>query len=224
LRRCRTSVSAAIELIERLPTAERPELLAIYPSWRGDFPLWFGERVAEVPARGNVICGAPSKVIYEAHWAPLDESAEPFFLAETEQVTAEFDWADMVSERAASYERVPRSPGRVAMKLRPHGRHPERDVFDAGRNSSQGTRERFLLRGVEPHRPLRLVFRSAPVADLEIPLSVDGRPVPPLHLPRTDGWLESSIDVPAPASGTIAVELGPSRERLMFHAWAVQDR
>jgi hypothetical protein len=97
-------------------------------------------------------------------------------------------------------------------------------VFDAGRNSPEGTRERFVLRGVLPGRPLRLVLRAAPVADIAIPVSVDGRPAGMLNLPRTDGWLEAGIDLPPPAETHVTIELGASGERNLYHAWAVQPR
>jgi len=223
-RATRAHVSAAVELIERLPAAERPELLAIYPSWWDELPLWFGERVGEVPARGNVICGAPSKVIYAAKWAPLDGSALPFGLLPTEQVTAEFDWADVMSERAAAYQRTPSAGGRVASKLLPDPAQPKRDVFDAGRNTPAGATERFVLRGTIPGRPLKLIVRAAPVADLVIPVSVDGKRAAPLRLPRTDGWLEVGIELPPPASNEIVIELGASGERVLYHAWAIQSR
>jgi hypothetical protein len=223
-RATRAHVSAAVELIEHLPPAERPTLLAIYPSWWDELPLWFGKRVGEVPARGNVICGAPSKVLYAAHWASLDGSALPFNLAPSEHVTAEFDWADVTSESACRYERVPALGGRVASKLLPSLANPARDVFDAGRNTPEGTRERFVLRGVVPGRPLRLVLRAAPVADITVPVSVDGNAVGMLKLPRTDGWLEAGIDLPPPGTSRITVELGSSGERNLYHGWAVQPR
>jgi hypothetical protein len=223
-RATRAHVSAAVELIEHLPAAERPQLLAIYPSWWDELPVWFGKRVGEVPARGNVICGAPSKVLYAAQWASLEGSALPFELPASEQVTAEFDWADVTSESACLYERTPALGGRVASKLLPNVAHPSRDVFDAGRNSPEGTRERFVLRGVVPGRPLRLLFRAAPAADIAVPVSVDGRPVGTLKLPRTDGWLEASIALPPATADRIAVELGASGERNLYHVWAIQPR
>jgi hypothetical protein len=223
-RATRAHVSAAVELIEHLPPAERPTLRAIYPSWWDELPLWFGKRIGEVYARGNVICGAPSKVLYAAHWAALDGSALPFELAPSERVTAEFDWADVMSEAASRYERIPARADRVASKLLPSLDNPARDVFDAGRNTPEGTRERFVLASVIPGRPLRLVVRAAPVADIAVPVSVDGRPAGTLRLPRTDGWLEVGIDLAVPASDRITVELGSSGERILYHAWAVQPR
>ncbi|HEY3497050.1 MAG TPA: hypothetical protein VGK73_20265, partial [Polyangiaceae bacterium] len=222
-RATRAHVGAAIELIEHLPADERPALLAIYPSWWDELPLWFGSRMLEVPARGNVICGAPSKVLYRATWTALEGSAEPFRLPRGARISAEFDWADVTSERAGDYERLPASGGRVAVKVLAHPDEPWRDVFDAGRNSPEGTRERFTLSGLTPGRPLRLLFRAAPVADLRIPVLADGKDVGTLALPRRDGWLEVTIDLPPPSGRTLHIELGPSRERVLYHVWAIQD-
>ena len=37
-------LGATLELIERMPAADRPDVFAIYPSWWGDLPSWFGRR------------------------------------------------------------------------------------------------------------------------------------------------------------------------------------
>ena len=36
-----------------MPKAERPDLMAIYPSWWGDLPTLFGHRITEVPVIGT---------------------------------------------------------------------------------------------------------------------------------------------------------------------------
>jgi hypothetical protein len=222
-RATRAHVGAAIELIEHLPLNERPALLAIYPSWWDELPLWFGSRMLEVPARGNVICGAPSKVLYRADWSALQGSSIPFGLPRGARVSAEFDWADVTSERSSRYERLPESGGRVAVKVLAHPFEPWRDVFDAGRNTPEGTLERFTLSGIDPVRPLRLLVRGAPVAALRVPVSIDGKRVGNLDLPRQDGWAEAWLDLPAQGKSTLHVELGPSVERVLYHAWAIQD-
>jgi hypothetical protein len=222
-RATRAHVGSAVELIEHLAPNERPKLLAIYPSWWDELPLWFGTRLFEVPARGNVICGAPSAVVYRANWDALAGSSRPFRLAPGTEITAEFDWADVMSEASARYERLPPSGGRVAVKLLANPAAPSRDVFDAGRNSPEGTRERFTLEGIRPNRPLTLVFRAAPVADLDVPVSLDGTPVGHLRLPRTDGWIELELHVPPVERSRVRVELGASGERVLYHVWAVQQ-
>ncbi|HEX6272141.1 MAG TPA: hypothetical protein VFZ53_03850 [Polyangiaceae bacterium] len=220
-RATRAHVGAAIELIERLDERGRPDVFALYPSWWDELPLWFGSRIGEVPARGNVICGAPSKVLYRANWAALDGSNRPSRSKSGERVVAEFDWADVLSERAGDYRRVPKAEGRIALKLLPNPGRPERDLYDAGRHTPEGTREHITLRGVEPGRPISLVVRAAPVADVSIPVSIDGKPVGTFELPRSDGWVEVPLRVDAPSRGTLDIELGASRERVLYHLWAV---
>jgi len=221
-RATRAHVGSAIELIEHLAPHDRPALLAIYPSWWDELPLWFGTRLFEVPARGNVICGAPSVVVYRAAWDSLLGSNRPFRVPEGASVTAEFDWADVMSEASARYERAPALDGRVAMKILPDPRDGTRGIFDAGRNSPEGTREWFTLSGVQPGRSLTLVFRVAPVVDRVVPVAIDGKPVGSLKLVRTDGWLEVPLEVPPATRSSIRVELGASGERVLFHVWAVQ--
>ncbi len=75
-RATRWGVAAAIELIQRMPSAERPNVMAIYPGWWGDMPAWFGRALDGVSVRGNVICGGLTKMIYRAHWEVLDSGRE----------------------------------------------------------------------------------------------------------------------------------------------------
>jgi hypothetical protein len=220
-RATRAHVGAAIELIERLDARSRPDVFALYPSWWDELPLWFGSRIGEVPARGNVICGAPSKVLYRADWAALDGSNRPSRLSRDERVVAEFDWADVLSEAAGAYRRLPRAEGRIALKLLPSPAQPERDLYDAGRHTPEGTRELITLRGLEPGRPLTLIVRAAPVADISVPVSIDGKPAGTFELPRSDGWIEVPLRLAAPTGETLELELGSSRERVLYHLWAV---
>jgi hypothetical protein len=198
-------------------------LLAIYPSWWDELPLWFGSRMLEVNARGNVICGAPSKVVYKASWAALEGSAEPFRFPRGARISGEFDWADVTSEQAAEYQRVPKAGGRVAVKVLAHPDEPWRDVFDAGRNSPEGTLERFTLSGILPDKPVRLIFRAAPVAALRVPVSIGGKRVGTLELPQKDGWVEVTLELPPPGTRALEIELGASAERVLYHVWAIQD-
>ena len=221
-RATRAHVGSAVELIEHLAPRERPQLLALYPSWWDELPLWFGTRLFEIPARGNVICGAPSVVVYKANWDSLTGSNRPLRVPAGATVRSEFDWADVMSEAHVHYERSPKLDGRVAMKILPDPRAPTRGLFDAGRNSPEGTREWFTLDGLEPGRRLTLVFRAAPVASRVVPVNVDGTRVGDLTLPRSDGWLEVPLEVPPVSRSSIRVQLGPSGERVLYHVWAVQ--
>jgi hypothetical protein len=84
-------LGSSLELIERLPPEDRPDTMAIYPSWWGDLPLVFGKRLVGVPVFGNVICGGSEKVIYRASWGPLERAARPRLLREGERVVDEVD-------------------------------------------------------------------------------------------------------------------------------------
>jgi hypothetical protein len=155
-RATRTNIAAAIELIERIPAAERPDLLAIYPGWWADFPLWFGTRVAEVPVRGNVICGGVSKVLYRPHWESLDRSGVPFSLQPGERVLDSVDQADLVSEREHGYALSEKNIGYVFMKLLQNPAHPDEDLWDAARLVPPGVSESFQLQHLQPEKPIHL--------------------------------------------------------------------
>jgi hypothetical protein len=146
-RASRWGVAAAIELIQRIPNAERPDLMAIYPGWWGDMPAWFGTPVDGVSVRGNVICGGLTKMIYRAHWDALDVGNGPSSLSsDSERVVDEADLGDLVSEAEHRY-RISGAPGFVAMKLLSGGASSGKSAgFDAA------TRIRAALAGVEPKR------------------------------------------------------------------------
>ena len=96
-------LGASLELVERIPRAERPDMMAIYPSWWGDLPMLFGKRVASVPVHGNVICGGAEKVLYRTDWRPLDRRGTPRTLLEGERIVDQLDVADLISERNHDY-------------------------------------------------------------------------------------------------------------------------
>jgi hypothetical protein len=160
-RASRWGVAAALELIQRIPSADRPDLMAIYPGWWGDMPAWFGTPVDGVSVRGNVICGGLTKMIYRAHWEAFDAGKGPSsLLPDREQVVDEADFGDLVSEAEHRY-RITGAPGFVAMKLLADasdpGKSPEGDSgksagFDA---AARAARRRALLLGAERERPER---------------------------------------------------------------------
>ncbi|HYP87402.1 MAG TPA: hypothetical protein VEQ59_04600, partial [Polyangiaceae bacterium] len=222
-RATRQNVAAGIELIERLKPADRPDLLAIYPGWWGDFPLWFGRRIDEVPVRGNVICGGASKVIYQPRWESLDRSEQPFSLAPGERRVDGVDMADLVSERQHGYTLSNGSVGHVLMKMLPNPGLPREDLWDAGRIVPPGVRESFTLSGLDPARPVTLIVRSAPTEDVELVVEADPNVTAKALLARRDGWLEQRIELGTPGVSSLPVRLETARtERVLFHVWAVQ--
>jgi len=222
-RATRQNVAAGIELIERLRPSERPDILAIYPSWWGDFPLWFGRRVDEVPVRGNVICGGASKVLYQPRWESLDRSEQPYSLAPGERRVDGVDMADLVSEHEHGYALSNGSVGHVLMKLLQNPALPREDLWDAGRIVPPGVRESFTLSGLDPERRVALIVRAAPTEATALELEAGPNIRKQVELPRRDGWLEQRIELGTPGVSSLAVRLNArSVERVLFHVWAVQ--
>jgi len=221
-RATRTNIAAAVELIERIPSAERPDLLAIYPGWWSDFPLWFGTRVGEVPVRGNVICGGASKVLYRPRWEPLDRSGVPFSLAAGEHVLDSVDQADLVSEKEHAYALSVKHIGFVFMKLLPNPARSREDLWDAARIVPPGVSESFRLRHLAPEKPLVLILRSAPTAKTGFDVSSSGKVLGHVQLTPKDGWVETRVTLPPPGASEVTLELGPGQtERALFQIWAV---
>ncbi|HEY0465079.1 MAG TPA: hypothetical protein VGC79_12755, partial [Polyangiaceae bacterium] len=221
-RATRTNIAAAVELIERIPSAERPDLMAIYPGWWSDFPLWFGTRVGEVPVRGNVICGGASKVLYRPRWQPLDRSGVPYSLTPSERILDSVDQADLVSEKEHSYALSVKHIGFVFMKLLPNPARPREDLWDAARIVPPGVSESFRLRHLAPGKPLVLVLRSAPTAKAEFDLLSSGKTLGHVQLTPNDGWVETRVTLPPPGAPELTLEFGPSTsERALFQIWAV---
>jgi hypothetical protein len=226
-RATRAHAAAGIELLEHVAPEERPDVLALYPSWWGDLPIWFGRVITEVPVRGNVICGGASKVLYRADWSALESSAWPSLIHPGERIADEIDVADILSEKQHRYRVVGNGFGYVTMKILPHPADPRRDLWDAGRVIAPGLTERFELQGVDPRRSFRLVARVAPSGPLRIGVTVAGRAVGAFNAEAADAWQELELTVPAlseqAASDKIEVVLEASQmERIVYHLWALQ--
>ena len=224
-RATRLGVAGAIELVERMPEHERPELLALYPSWWGVFPMWFGQVIGEVPVTGNVICGGRSKVLYRSRWEALEHSASPHGLAKTEVVVDELDVADLVSEKQHGYA-VSSGQTHLEMKLLPSPLDPWKDLWDAGRIVPAGASETFRLGGLRPGRPTRLVLRLAPTKAGTIDVHVDGTLAGSVSFASVDGWIEPAVLLPpARVQSVLDVRLeSKSGERVVHHVWAIQER
>jgi hypothetical protein len=214
-------LGATLELIERLPADDRPDVFALYPSWWGSLPNWFGRQVAQVPVYGNVICGGPEKVIYRADWHGLGRGAKPCTSRGDETIVDDLDVADLVSEGQHDYEFPHPSAGFVEARLLPDPSDQRSDMFDAGRRIPRGRSERFRLRLVSGS-PLRLVARTVPEHEVEIDVSVDGQSRGALHFSRADGWREASVELPT-ADGRVWVTLTPRQDDWVnHHVWTVQ--
>ena len=226
-RASRWGVGSAIELIERIPPESRPDLMAIYPSWWGDFPLWFGVPLDGVSVRGNVICGALTKMLYAARWNALDIEQRPITtLLQGERLVDSIDFADVISEKEHAY-RIEGALGFVAMKLlAASGPGKGREVWDAGRVTFPGVKIRFTLKGFEAGRGARLLVRTAPSRGAHLLIAAEGHPPVRAELRPTDTWLESVIELPKELVSpelrlTLTVEDG---EVVVYHLWGIASR
>jgi hypothetical protein len=221
-RASRIGLPAAIELISRMSASERPDVMAIYPSWWAELPLWFGEKIYEVPVRGNVICGGASKVVYEADWSALPVHDVPLSLNRREKVIAELDLADIVSEKetAATFTGV---PPYVAMKMLPHPKDAERDLWDAGRPFPTGAAARFSAIGLTSLESARLVVRIAPTGKGALQLKA-GAHFETVPFTPNGAWQELEFTVPATAvrDGLPLEVVNLEGELVLYHVWLVQ--
>ncbi len=189
---------AVIELIERLPPEERPDLLALYPNWWEHLVSHFGRRLDSVRIADNVICGHDEKVIYAADWSALaDPSSRPSGAVDT------IDLADLVSER----EHALRFP-------QPHGgwvvgrtlRQGTTSRYDAGRVIPPGRALSFRVAGGVGVGQGTLRLRTQHARSVRVTVARDGVrlaealavPIPPL----TDGhWLRLEAKLSNVAGG-----------------------
>ena len=222
----RLGVASAIELIERIPAEDRPDLLALYPAWWDAFPLWFGQRITEIPVQENVICGGPSKVLYAADWRPLQLSSIPFGLKPTERVVDVLDLADLISEEEHSYALSKPRVGHVRMKMLAHPERANTALWDAGRVVDGGVSESFNLGGLDPSKAARLLVRAAPAQPATFAVLVSGHRVGEIKMLPQDSWQQFELTIPAERlDANIAVRFeGVSNTRVLHHIWIVQQR
>jgi hypothetical protein len=223
-RAVRSGNGATLELIERMQPQDRPDLMALYPSWWKDLPLWFGRPILEVDITGNVMCGASNKVLYVANWRGFDSDPSPAVPVGSWHVVDELDIADLVSERAHDYSVSRRHSGYVFMKLLPDPRNASRDLFDAGRILFDGDTSRFRLTHFTPNRPLRLVARAAPHAPMSCRVLLNGAERGRFTFVPTDGWVESALEMgPSPDGSSAELKIQAQQgECNLFHIWALQ--
>jgi hypothetical protein len=221
-------LGATVELIQRMQRADRPDVLAIYPGWWHELPLWFSDGIidrATITARGNVICGGATKVSYHADWSSLDDSESPLTIRDGEQLRAAIDFGDLVSERAHDYRTTKPWYSYVGMKKLPDPSNRNRDIFDASRIADPTLVQTFTLKNLRKAKAVRLLFRVAPTHEMQFALSLPDGIVGKVQLMPSDSWQESSLTIDGSrVSESLRVTLtntGPSALEL-FHLWAVQ--
>ena len=216
-------LGASLELLERLDPSERPDLMAIYPSWWGDLPTLFGERLTQVPVVGNVICGGSEKVIYRADWSTFDASPEPRTIKPSELLVDELDVADLVSEKAHRYVFPTPAMGFVDFRILADPTLPARDLFDAGRVIQPGHSEIAVMRA--PRAGGRLVVRSVVGHRVTIQVHAAGNAIGRLTLDPARGWTEASLALPPNLAPYFQLELSPvESDWLDCHVWIVEPK
>jgi hypothetical protein len=215
-------LGASIELLERMPARDRPDVMAIYPSWWGELPTLFGTRIDEVPVLGNVICGGSEKVLYRADWSALDPEGAPRSLRRGEGVVDELDVADLVNEKEHGYAFPHPQAGFVDFRVLSDPADRSRDLFDAGRVIPEGRTE--TARVLAPEGRGRLVVRTAAAQPAKVEVRADGAPIGRLEItPDPRDWSEPSIELPAGLRERFELSLTPVEgEWTDYHAWIVE--
>ncbi len=217
---------ATLELIERMPASERPDVLAIFPTWWGVLPTWFSSAVlARFPVEGNVICGGAEDVIYKADWHLLGTGELPRELPRGEKIKDSVDVADLVSEKEHAYVFPTPAGGWTDMKILPDPDDDSTDLFDSGRRIAAGKNERFVLSHLEAGKTAHLLVRTAPEKDSHVFVRVDGKPTVELAFVGGSAWVEAVAEIEGARVGaSIEVELwnqGPA-DFVDYHVWISQ--
>jgi hypothetical protein len=220
-------LASTIELMEYVPPGERPDVMAIYPSWWGVLPTWFSKMVLDrVPAEGNVICGGYEDVVYLSDWSLLGTGNDPRTVPAGEAVRDEIDIADVLSEKRHAYVFPHPAGGWTEMKVLADPREGQGDVLDGGRRIAAGREERFIVGGkTAPAKETHLVVRSAPESATHVRVLVGDREIAAMDFVATEGWVERVVVLPADAVTTETpvrfVNDGPN-DFIDYHVWATQ--
>lgn len=218
---------ATLELLERIPDGDKPDVLAIFPTWFGVLPVWFASDVMRrFPVEGNVICGGYEHVVYRADWHVLGSGDRIRNVPSGDvRAFAHVDVSDLVSEQANGYVFERPANGWTDMRVLPDPADPRNDMFDGGRRIAVGKRESWVARGITAGKPAHLVVRTAPESKTRVRVRIDGADAGWLELERTAGWLEVDLAIPAErVRSEMRIELtneGPG-DFVDFHEWLTQ--
>lgn len=218
-------LAAVIELIERMPESERPDVMAIYPSWWGVLPTWFADReLFRTPAEGNVICGGYEDVVYSTDWHVLGTGDAPRALV-TGRVVDALDVADLVSEKEHDYVFDRPGNGWTDMKILEDPADRLLVMFDGGRRIGAGRGERFRLGNLRPGVPAQLIVRSAPDAKSHVRVLIGGHLAGALDLTPTNGWVEHVLELPGDlvhGALDVRIENDGGGDFVDYHVWIAQ--
>ena len=214
-------VPAVVEMMERMEVGERPDVLAVYPSWWVGLADVFGRRFDGVRIEDNVICAADEKVLYDADLSALAPPGE-----RRAGAVDELDVADLVEEREHAYEvPAPRGGGMVGAVLA-LGDGTRR--FDAGRVVPQGREERFRVKAGVEGGPATLVLRTdgGPPQRVKVAVERGGESLSEAEVVvgerPADRWTEVVValgDVRAGDTVRVASVVGAFRD---FHVWLMR--
>jgi hypothetical protein len=154
--------AAVVELIERMPSSDRPDTMALYPNWWPVLTERFGVRLDAVRIDDNVICAADEKVIYRADFTALGRPSERAWARSVD----ELDVADLVSEREHEV-RIAGSSGRVVDDVRMLD--DGRPRWDAGRVVRRGGTLSFRIASSGARGQRLLVRTDRPPSALACP-------------------------------------------------------
>lgn len=217
----RLGIGAALELIQRLPSRDLPDVMAIYPAWWAELPLWFGTELFQVPVRGNVVCGGLSKVVYRTDFSTLTESAGLYLPRRGERVVAELDFGDLLSEESGAF-RFERTKGHVSMKMLPHPALSGREYWDAGRELADGASASFELTGFKEGTPAQLLWLLSPAQSARLSIHVNATELSPIELGAGDNWLVRTTELTeAQHLSRLRVDVSGAGV-VLYHVWALQ--
>lgn len=221
-------LASTLELLEHIPVDDRPDVLAIFPTWWGPLPGWFSSGVMRrFPVEGNVICGGYEHVVYKADWHLLATGQFMRWTPPTkaEKVRAEIDVADLVSEKASGYAFDRPNNGWTDMRVLPDPAEPKFDLFDGGRRIALDRSESFDVRGLVLGKPAHLVVRTAQENRTRVRVKIDGRDAGTMELSPSGGWQDVAFDLPGELVHTpMRISLtneGPG-DFVDYHVWLVQ--
>ncbi len=218
-------IPAVVELIERLPREERPDVMALYPSWWKGLADVFGKRDFGVKILDNVICAADEKVVYSADWSSLGEAGEV-----RSGAVDEIDVGDLVSERAHRYEvSAPRGGWVIGDVLAEGNGQGKKLRFDAGRIVPEGRRDAFVVDARVARRDAVLIFRTngGGAGKIRVEIERAGR----IHEAReveypgrpADRWSEVRVGLDDVGGGDRVVVYAVSSAFVSFHVWLVRE-
>ncbi|HVK67260.1 MAG TPA: hypothetical protein VM694_22400 [Polyangium sp.] len=210
-------IPAIVELIERMPENERPDVMAIYPGWFPELARSFGQEMFSVRIEDNVICAAPEKVVYAADWSSLAPKG-----ATRAGSVFEVDVADLVDERAHGYTFPrPQAGWVIGATLRDEGGHPR---FDAGRIVPQGQHESFVVAPHVARGPATLVLRTDGGAPVTLRIEHSGGGTQTVEIPARDegAWFEARVPLSS-VGGRDSVKITARQNAWRsFHVWLVR--